>query len=180
MRATRWGALVAVLVACGGGSSYGGGDGGGTTSNGTPSGTPTAAPAGSNVITIQGMAFSPLRLEVTPGATVTVRNLDGEVHSVTSESAAGEFRPGAASGVSFDTGLFTGERTFTIPANAPVGVTVPYYCSSHLASMVTPTGELAIVATPANPGATPASPGATPATPAEPNMPGSPNPYGRE
>ena len=51
-------------------------------------------PSSSNVITIQGMAFSPLRLEVTPGATVTVRNLDAEVHSVTSQSTRGAFRLG--------------------------------------------------------------------------------------
>ena len=132
---------------------------------------PAANPGGSSVITIQGNAFSPLRLEVAPGATVTVRNLDDMVHSVTSESAPGTFRPGAASGVSFDTGLFTGVRTFTIPANAPVGASVPYYCSSHQQTMVTPTGEIAIVATPANPSGTPA----TPATPG-----GSPSPYDTE
>lgn len=160
---------MAALVACGGGSSYGGD--GGTSTDGTPDGTPAANPGGSSVITIQGNAFSPLRLEVTPGATVTVRNLDDMVHSVTSESAPGTFRPGAASGVSFDTGLFTGVRTFTIPANAPVGASVPYYCSSHQQTMVTPTGEIAIVATPATPSGTPS----TPDTPG-----GSPSPYDTE
>lgn len=169
MRGATWGALMAALVACGGGSSYGGD--GGTSTDGTPDGTPAANPGGSSVITIQGNAFSPLRLEVTPGATVTVRNLDDMVHSVTSESAPGTFRPGAASGVSFDTGLFTGVRTFTIPANAPVGASVPYYCSSHQQTMVTPTGEIAIVATPATPSGTPS----TPDTPG-----GSPSPYDTE
>lgn len=101
MRGAIWGAVVATMVACGGGSSDGGG--GGSSTDGTPptapTGTPTVNPSGSKVITIQGMAFSPLRLEVAPGATVTVRNLDDMVHSVTSESAPGTFRPGAANGV---------------------------------------------------------------------------------
>jgi len=161
---TGWGALLAALLAaCGGGSS----DGESTTPSGTPGGTPAANPSSSFVITIQGMAFSPLRLEVTPGTTVTVRNLDGEVHSVTSQSTPGAFRPGSANGVSFDTGLFTGQRTFTIPANAPVGATVPYFCLSHLQTMVTPNGEIAIVATPT-----------TPTTPTQPTGPTAPGPYG--
>lgn len=168
---TGWGALLAALLAaCGGGSSNGGET---TAPPGTPGGTPAANPPSSFVITIQAMAFSPVRLEVTPGATVTVRNLDGEVHSVTSQSTPGSFRPGSANGVSFDTGLFTGERTFTIPANAPVGATVPFFCSSHLQTMVTPNGEIAIVAAPTGSGG-------TPSTPSQPGGPMSPGPYGTE
>ncbi len=162
-----WGALLlaAALGACGGGSSDGGES---TTPEGTPGGTPTANPAASYVITIQAMAFSPLRLAVPPGATVTVRNLDGEVHSVTSQSTPNAFRPGAASGVSFDTGLFTGVRSFTIPSNAQIGATIPYYCSSHLQTMATPNGEIAIVA---------AGSAGTPATPSQPS---GPSPYGSQ
>ncbi|WP_242357005.1 MULTISPECIES: plastocyanin/azurin family copper-binding protein [Anaeromyxobacter] len=133
--------------------------------------TPSANPTAQNEITIKGMAFSPLKLEVAPGATVTVRNLDSMPHSVTSESTAGAFRPGAASGVSFDTGSFTGERTFTIPANAPVGATIPYYCSVHLGTMATPNGEIVVTATPAT----------TTPTPTAPSMPSAPSsPYATE
>ena len=133
-----WGALLAALLAaCGGGSSN---DGGTTTPSGNPGNTPAANPSSSFVITIRGLAFDPLRLEVTPGATVTVRNMDNMPHSVTSQSAPGTFRAGAANGVSFDTGVFSsGDRTFTIPANATAGSTVPYFCLSHLQTMATPT-----------------------------------------
>lgn len=173
MRITMgWGAvLAALLAACGGSSNDGGGST--TTPTGTPGSTPAANPSSSFVITIQGLAFSPLRLEVTPGSTVTVRNLDNMPHSVTSESTPGTFRAGAANGVSFDTGQFSsGERTFTIPANAAVGTTIPYFCTSHLQTMATPNGEIAIVATPASTGGTPTT------TPAQPSGPTSPGPYG--
>jgi plastocyanin len=156
MRITMgWGALLAALLAACGGSNDGGST---TTPTGTPGGTPAANPSGSFVITIQGMAFSPLRLEVTPGATVTVRNLDAEGHSVTSESTPGAFRKGSANGVQFDTGVFTGQQTFTIPSNAPVGATIPYFCTSHLQAMATPNGEIAIVATSTSTGGTPTTP----------------------
>lgn len=95
-------------------------------------------------ITISGMRFSPLELSVPPGATVTVLNRDGEVHSVTSQSAPSAFTPGSVAGVAFDTGLFLGQRTFTVPASAPEGTVIPYYCSSHLQTMVTPNGTLRI------------------------------------
>ncbi|WP_242342234.1 cupredoxin domain-containing protein [Anaeromyxobacter terrae] len=173
---TRWGALLAAVVACGGGGSSSD-SGSGTTPAMTPGTTPTVNPTAQNEITIQGMAFSPLKLEVAPGATVTVRNLDGIPHSVTSESTAGAFRPGAASGVSFDTGQFTGQRTFTIPANAPLGATIPYYCSVHLGTMATPNGEIVVTATPGSTTTgTPTTP-TTPATPSTPTMP-TPTPSG--
>jgi len=123
------GVLSAALAGCGsdGGSTSSGGGGGGFT------------------ITIQNMAFSPVRLAVPPGATVTVNNMDaGTPHSVTSQAADGAFTPGAVGGVQFDTGAFTGTRTFTIPANAPAGTVIPYYCTVHTGSMATPNGAIEI------------------------------------
>jgi plastocyanin len=130
--------LAAALLACGGGSDDEGSSG--TTDEASP-----------YVITIQGMSFSPLQLQVPPGATVTVRNRDSEVHSVTSQEAANAFTPGAVAGIAFDTGLFMGDRTFTVPASAPVGTEVPYYCASHLETMATPNGSVLVTANPSNP-----------------------------
>ena len=47
----------------------------------------------------------------------------------------------------FDTGAFVGgERTISIPPDAPPGTVVPYYCAVHKGSMRTPNGEIRIVA----------------------------------
>lgn len=110
------------------------------------------------------MAFSPLSLEVAPGAVVVVRSLDaGMPHSVTSQNAPGSYTPGGVGGVSFDTGAFVGERTISIPASAAPGTTVPYYCSTHGSTMATPNGEIRIVSAPA-----PAGNDAAPTTPGDP------------
>lgn len=130
---------AALMAACG---SSGGG-GGGTTTQGTGGGS-------GFTITIQNMAFSPLQLAVPPGATVTVVNLDaGTPHSVTSEATDGAFTPGAVGGVQFDTGAFTGQQTFTIPANAQASAVIPFYCTVHKGTMATPNGSIRI-----DPGAT--------------------------
>lgn len=103
--------------------------------SGSPTGTSTSAP-GAAVITIQDFGYSPDNLEVAPGDTVTVKNMDTSPHSVTSQSAPGRFVSGAVNGVAFDTGAFSaGERTFTIPSSAPHGTVIPYYCTVHLGGM---------------------------------------------
>lgn len=130
--------VAAILLACGGSSSDGPS---GQTSNGN---TPQF------LIEIRGMAFSPQQLQVSPGATVTVRNLDSMAHSVTSEAAENDFTPGGVAGVTFDTGVFTGERTFTIPADAAEGTVIPFYCSTHRGSMATPNGSILVTANPQN------------------------------
>jgi plastocyanin len=99
-----------------------------------------------DLITISGMAFTPAHLQVTPGATVTVRNMDSMAHSVTSEAAMNAFRPGAMAGVSFDTGPFMGEMTFTIPMTAAVGTVIPFFSTTDTSMMMTPNGEIEIVA----------------------------------
>jgi plastocyanin len=93
------------------------------------------------------MAFRPASLEVAPGAVVTVRNLDGMAHSVTSQASPGAFVAGGVAGVSFDTGPFISTATFTIPASAAVGTVIPFYCSTHLGLMTTPNGEIRVAAT---------------------------------
>lgn len=107
--------------------------------------TTLAAPPGAPVITIQGLEFTPLHVVAAPGATVTVRNLDGIAHSLTSEAAMGNYAAGAVNGVSFDTGLFSsGDQTLAIPASAPPGTVVPFFCRFHLAMM--PQGTITVQA----------------------------------
>lgn len=124
------GAAAVLALACGD-------DGPGT-------GPPPSQGTAVYTITIRNMAFSPLNLRVPPGATVTVVNQDSVLHSVTSEATAGAFTPGGVAGVSFDTRLFTGTTTFAIPASAPDGTVVPYYCTSHGGTMTTPNGTITV------------------------------------
>ncbi len=159
------GALFA-LWGCGGSSGYG------TTATSNPSPTPTPTAAG-RVITISGMAFSPVKLQVAPGETVTVEDRDSVPHTVTSETTPGAFTPGAVAGVSFDVSLAGAgaSASFVIPAAAPVGTVIPYYCRVHTSTMATPTGEIEVVASPSSGqdgGAAPQDGGTTPVAP----MPG--------
>ena len=98
-------------------------------------------------IVISNMSFSPLNLVAPSGATVTVINRDSMTHSVTQQAAAGAFTPGAPAGTTpFDTGLFTGTRTFTLPAGLAEGTVLNYYCSNHTSTMLTPNGTITIAA----------------------------------
>lgn len=97
-------------------------------------------------ITISGMAFSPANLAVPPGATVTVLNRDSIAHTVTSEATSGAYTPGSVGGVSFDTGPFTGQKSFTIPPAATDGTVIPYYCRVHTSTMSPPNPTLTIQA----------------------------------
>jgi len=150
----RKGPFLAVLLAACGGSYR----------------TATSAPSSGGVtasgyfITISNLTYSPLNLAVPPGATVTVMNDDGMLHSVTSESAPGAFTPGSVAGVSFDTGEFaSGTSSFTVPASAANGTIIPYYCTFHKAGMMTPNGTITV--------STSAAPSPAPA-PTPPPMPG--------
>ena len=152
--------LAAVVAGCGGsegGGGGGGGDGGLATADagtlGADAGTPaadagTSAPdAGQKTFTINisNFTYSPADLTVPPGATVTVVNMDPTAHSVTSESAVGQFTKGSVNGVSFDTGPIPagGTSSFTIPASAPNGTVVPYFCTVHVQAM-TNTGQITV------------------------------------
>jgi plastocyanin len=115
------------------GGAGGSGGAGGTGGSGGGSGVDAAV---AYVITISNFTFSPDNLDVPAGGTVTVRNNDTVPHSATSETVEASFVPGAAGGVSFDTGVFaSGERTFTIPATAAPGTVVPYFCTVHTSAM---------------------------------------------
>jgi plastocyanin len=137
-------ALVAMVMmgmlgtaACGDDTSYGGP--GNEPQQGVQDGGATGGattPSGPFVITIADFTFAPDNLVVPAGATVTVRNMDDVPHSVTSQAEAQSYVPGAVSGVSFDTGVFSsGERTFTVAADAPSGTEVPYFCTVHKNAM---------------------------------------------
>ncbi len=112
-------------------------------------------------ITIFNMSFSPLNLHAPPGATVTVINDDGIDHSVTSEASANAFTFGSVAGISFNTGPFTGTKSFTLPSNAPNGSVIPYFCTVHKSMMNTPNGSITIdsSAVPTSPPGTPAGGG---------------------
>lgn len=97
-------------------------------------------------ITISSRAFYPANLAVPPGATVTVINDDSVSHSVTSEAVPNSFTPGSVSGISFDTGVFTGDQSFTVVASAANGTVVPYYCRVHMGMMTPPNGTITISA----------------------------------
>jgi plastocyanin len=167
--------LAGVLAACGGSSSNPMAPTPTTTVTPTP--TPTATPTAAATITIQAFTWMPQNLEVAPGTTVTVVNKDNTQHSVTSEATPGAFTPGAVNGVQFDSGAFgTGTRTFTIPANAPVGTVIPYYCTVHLSNMVNmPTITIVAGAAAATPTPTPtpaSTPTSAPTTTTPSTMPG--------
>ncbi len=125
-------AALSIVVAAGAATVWGCGGG---------SSNDSKLPAG-YYITISNMTFSPANLVVPPGATVNV--LASVDHSVTSETAPGDFTPGAVGVVSFDTGIFVGQRSFVIPSTAPDGTVIPYYCRNHLGSMTPQNGTITV------------------------------------
>jgi plastocyanin len=122
-------------TAGGGGAGGVGGTGGSAADAGTSSDGSTSASA--LEITIQNFSYSPVDLTVPAGSTVTVHNADSVGHTLTSESAPMAFTAGAVAGVSFDTGIIApgATATFTIPATAPSGTVIPYFCAVHLQAM---------------------------------------------
>jgi plastocyanin len=137
---------VAAASGCGGSSST--------------ASTSSALPPGYYIV-ITNMSYSPLDLSVPAGSTVTVVNRDvGMPHSVTQQAAPGAFTPGAPSGTPFDTGLFTGTRSFVVPAGLATGTVLHYYCASHGATMTTPNGTITIdPLAQVSPGIDPGTPG---------------------
>lgn len=118
--------------------SGGGPDAGSTDSGGTADTGPAEDTAASGlVVTIKAFAYDPDNLTVPAGSTVAVKNLDTAAHTVTSEAKVGDFTPGGQAGVTFDTGSIAAGAagSFTIPASAPSGTVIPYYCTIHKAGM---------------------------------------------
>jgi plastocyanin len=127
----------------GGGHFLGtGGAGGGT--GGSGGATDSGVTATATMVTIQSFMYAPLNFTVAPGATVTVQNSDSVPHSLTSEAAMGNFTLGAVNGVMVDTGLIPGggTATITIPATAPSGTVIPFFCKVHTTMM--PQGTITI------------------------------------
>lgn len=147
MRWVAFAAFSAFCLACGGSSTS---SGGGAVD--IDAGVSDAGSSIPHIITISNFMFSPTNLTVPPGATVTVVNKDSAPHSVTSQSAPGKLTFGSVAGVSFDTGAFTGTTTFTLPANAPEGTVVPYFCTVHRQHMAN-SGQITISSTGAGGGA---------------------------
>ena len=83
----------------------------------TPSVTAPVAPAAGNAVTIDGFAFAPATVTVSPGSTVTWTNRDEEPHTVVAND--GSFHsPGMGTGATFS-------HTFATPG------TFDYACSIH-------------------------------------------------
>ena len=82
-----------------------------------PSGKPDAAKPGANEVWIQGSAFTPDKITVTAGTTITWTNKDGAVHTVTSDTGL------------FDSGNISGNGTFSHKFSTPG--TYPYHCAVH-------------------------------------------------
>jgi plastocyanin len=115
-RRLRGGALVMVLAgalllaSCSSGSS------------GSPkaaaSGGSSAGATSTNAITISNFMFSPMRVSVAPGSTVSVTNKDSVAHTLT------------ATGGQFDTSDISGGQTKTFTAPSKAG-TYSYICNIH-------------------------------------------------
>ena len=108
-------ALLAGAGACSSSSSSGKASSPGTTA--PPASSASAAPAAAATITITNFVFTG-PTTVSPGATVSVMNMDGEAHTVTADEG-GAFDvtvPGNATG------------TFTAPTTPG---TYPFHCSIH-------------------------------------------------
>jgi plastocyanin len=114
---------VGVLSGCG--SSSGSGQAAGTPSSAAPSSSSSSAsssggggmPASATMIMIQSFQYK-TPASVSPGATVSVMNMDGEAHTVTADS-----------GAAFDVKSPPGQTvTFTAPSTPG---SYPYHCTYH-------------------------------------------------
>ena len=109
---------------------------GGTTGPSSSSSSTGGSTGGSFVITIQNLQFTPANLDVPVGATVTVQNMDGFPHTVTSSADTTSYSNGAVDGVTFDVSVGGGvTKTFAV-SGGHAGDVVPYFCNIHTSGMV--------------------------------------------
>ena len=100
--------MITILTnSCSKGDSYG--------SSG--SATPAGGNNNSNIVSIQNRQFQPAALTIMEGSSVTVKNMDAETHTVTSDD-----------GESFNSGNISPQGSYTI---APLAGAYPYHCSIH-------------------------------------------------
>lgn len=92
------------------------------------------------------------------GATITLVNTDTKAHQIVSEATAGAFTPGSPVSAPFDSGPFTGVKTFRLVTvggtTIPEGSVLPFYCAIHTSTEATPNGAITVraAAPPAPPG----------------------------
>ena len=126
-------AVVLVLVACG--SSSGSKSSGATSDTTAKSTTPTSAPAASgDTVNLKLIAYKPAKLTVSAGSTVTWRQMDPGVHTVTSGTVSQDggtvtIHPDGK----FDSGELKTGKTFTQKFDTPG--TYTYFCRIHPATM---------------------------------------------
>jgi plastocyanin len=99
------------LTACASGATR-------STSSTVPMAGGMSSAAGGTTVTIQNFAFSPMRLKVAPGATVTVTNKDSVAHTLTGSSGG------------FNTGDIPAGQSTTFTAPTKPG-TYSYLCNIH-------------------------------------------------
>lgn len=107
---------------------------------------PDSGTAGVTLTFSSGFGFSPSELTVDPGTVITVKNEDSTPHTATSEAADDDFTPGGVGGVEFDTSTVPsgGSAQITLPASAPSGTVIPFYCEIHKGMMVPANGHITI------------------------------------
>jgi hypothetical protein len=128
--------LVALLAACGGSSEN------------TP---PNLGTPGYYLVISGGAGGASFASIAAPqGATITIVNTDTKAHQIVSEATAGAFTPGSPASAPFDSGPFTGVRTFQLKTVAgttipiPEGTALPFYCAIHTTTEATPNGTITV------------------------------------
>ena len=119
-----------------GSSASSSGSTGGTTASSSTAGSTGGTTGGPYVITIQNLQFTPANLDVPVGATVTVQNVDGFPHTVTSSADTTAYTNGAVDGVTFNVSVGGGvTKTFAL-TGGHAGDVIPYFCNIHTSGMV--------------------------------------------